>query len=231
MNTILVVEDDVVFSNKLAEVLQAADYSVDIVHTGEQAVDKLRSFSIDLCLMDVGLPDCSGYKLCNKVREFYYNPIIMLTSYDGEDDIIVGLQSGADDYVTKPCSTRILLSRIASQLRKTKRTGREYGVNLFSGDLMINLTHRMILKNGTALSVGNTEFELCVALANSDGLIMPRHLLLDKIWDNRERFIDDNTLSVHVSRLRKKLGEYCGQSYIDTVKGIGYRWTVDVETR
>lgn len=229
MYSILLVEDNAAFASEVAAFLKEDGFSVVHAATGAEALRYIQSEPVHICLLDVGLPDCSGLQLCKQIRSFYSGPILMLTAFDQEDDIIAGLQSGADDYVTKPCSLRILRSRIGAQLRRQDRLSSQEPQRLKSGDLQIDLVHRMVYRQGTEVPLGETEFALCATLAVSDGKIMPRDLLLDRLWDSRERYVENNTLSVHISRLRKKLGSYCGVPYIDTVKGIGYRWNHEVE--
>ncbi len=228
MVSILLIEDDENLGNELKLFLEEDGYFVDWAESGQAAMDAIDRSSYDLYLLDIGLPDCSGFDLCNMLRERVQEPLIMLTACDSEDDIVNGLSAGADDYITKPYSLRILLSRIETQLRRKKWEQAREIKSLRSGDLLIDLEHHTVLRNGQILSISKIEFELCVALVKSNGQIMPRGLLLEKIWDMREQFIEDNTLSVHVSRLRKKLGVYGETSYIDTIKGIGYRWNIAV---
>ena len=228
MISILLVEDDPALSAELASFLNEYNYSVDVADYGAQAAALIKAKPYSLCILDLGLPDCSGLSLCKTFREHFSNPIIILTAFDSDDDIISGLEAGADDYVTKPCSFKVLQSRIASQLRRKRRGNGQYAKTLSSGDLTIDILHCSIFRNGETLPVSNIEYRLCLILAKSDGLIMPRDLLLGKIWDITEHFIEDNTLSVHMSRLRKKLGQYDGKPYIETIKGIGYRWNIKV---
>lgn len=227
MHSILFVEDDGALAFEVTAFLEDGGYSVVRAGTGAEARKLMKVRRFDLCLLDVGLPDCSGFDLCRRIRGSYAGPVIMLTAYDREDDVVDGLQSGADDYVTKPFSFRILQSRISAQLRRAQLPRREER-RVRSGELFIDFEHRMICRGEMEIPLGETEFKLCEALIKNDGKIMPRQMLLDRIWDQRERYIEDNTLSVHVSRLRKKLGRYEGRPYIDTVKGIGYRWNHDV---
>lgn len=230
MASILLIEDDQTLSAELASFLKEYNYTVDIAENGSKAIDLMAASTYSLCILDLGLPDCSGLDLCRTFRTDFSDsvPIIILTAYDSDDDIIAGLDAGADDYVTKPCSFKVLHSRITSQLRKKSRGNGQFIKTLSSGDLIINIQHCSILRNGESLPVSNIEYKLCLALAKSDGLIMPRDLLLGKIWDVKEHFIEDNTLSVHMSRLRKKLGQYGCRPYIETIKGIGYRWNIKV---
>ena len=211
-------------SEEISEFLKENDFEVEVVGNGDDALKLLQSRIYDLCILDIGLPDCSGFLLCKKIRQFYRNPIIIFTAYENEEDIVTGLMAGADDYVTKPCSLRVLRSRIFSQLRR-KQWSEEIETEIIrSGDLVIDVVHNMIFKKGRELSIKDTEFRLCYMLVRNDGRIMPRELLLERLWDMDEHFIENNTLSVYVSRLRKKLGVYNGVSYIETIKGIGYRW-------
>ena len=212
------------FHSICLEILKENDFEVEVVGNGDDALKLLQSRIYDLCILDIGLPDCSGFLLCKKIRQFYRNPIIIFTAYENEEDIVTGLMAGADDYVTKPCSLRVLRSRIFSQLRR-KQWSEEIETEIIrSGDLVIDVVHNMIFKKGRELSIKDTEFRLCYMLVRNDGRIMPRELLLERLWDMDEHFIENNTLSVYVSRLRKKLGVYNGVSYIETIKGIGYRW-------
>ena len=227
MVSILLIEDDRTLADELASFLTECGYSVTIAENGAQAAALIKSGRYSLCILDLGLPDCSGLTLCRDFRADFSNPIIILTAYDSDDDIVAGLDAGADDYVTKPCSFKVLSSRIASQLRRRQRSSQTSRF-LRSGELLIDIPHHMVFRNNEALVLGNIEYLLCLALARSDGLIMPRNLLLTKIWDIKEHFIEDNTLSVHMSRLRKKLGLYNGRPYIETIKGIGYRWNIKV---
>lgn len=226
---ILLVEDDSILAEELSDFLEDKGFDVDIAKNKREVIYFFKNRQYDLFILDVGLPDASGFSLCSMIRNECLQPIIMLTAYDSENDIVTGLESGADDYITKPCSLRILQSRINTQLRRKEWFDRKDICCLKSGGLVIDVIHHMVQREGIELYLGDTEFKLCVALAKSDGRIMPRELLLDRIWDQNEKFIEDNTLSVHISRLRKKLGMYDGEMYIDTVKGIGYRWNFPVK--
>lgn len=187
MVTILLVEDDAALAMELISFLKDNNYSVDWAENGKNATHIMDSKQYDLCLLDIGLPDCSGLDLCKVFRAQFDNPIIMLTACDSEDDIVNGLEAGADDYVTKPCSLRVLNSRITSQLRRKKRDEKQELRALMSGDILIDILHRNIFCKGETLSISNTEYELCLSLAKSDGQIMPRELLLDRICNFRKK--------------------------------------------
>lgn len=227
MITIHLVEDNSDLANEIADFLKESGYQVTISNTGQNAIKTNTSHAFDLHILDIGLPDCSGYIVCEKLRKNSLAPILMLTAYDNDEDIIRGLNCGADDYITKPCSLHVLLSRIQALLRRnqwniTKPT------SLISGDLLVDIEHATVFRQGSNLYLGKTEFNIVNALIQGHGQILPRAMLLEQVWDSNEQFIEDNTLSVHVSRLRNKLGQFNKKAYIETVKGIGYRWNIEV---
>lgn len=228
MHHILIVEDNRSLQTELLEVLTELDYQVSVADDGAIAYQLLKQHNIDLCILDVGLPDCSGFDLCTRIRGFTNVPIIFLTARDEELDKVKGFQNGGDDYVTKPFSLKELLLRIEVQLRHRLVVGEEKQQCLYSGELEINDAQRKIEKNGTVIINRPIEFGLARTLIDSKGSIITREQLLAALWDKHESYIEDNTLTVHVSRLRKQLGTYMGVSYIETVRGSGYRWAVKV---
>lgn len=228
MQRFLIIEDDRLLRQELRQTLEALGGVVLEAGTASEALRQCSAEPPSLILLDIGLPDADGFSLCRRLRQTFGGPILMLTGFGSEEDILLGFQSGADDYVTKPCSLRVLQSRVRALLRRSEAW--DPAATLLSGDLSIDLAHRMIFRGGAALPVSRTEFELCLALLRQNGRILPREALLSALWDDREKFISDNTLSVHVSRLRKKLGLYQGAPYIETVKHIGYRWNGEVRS-
>ena len=225
---ILIIEDSKELRKELNNILRQDGYEVEMAENCQKAMEVLYSQSIDLCLMDIGLPDGSGFDLCRDVRKFYKNPIIMLTSYDGEEDIIKGLESGADDYVAKPFSLRILRSRIASQFRR-KNWGEQNGHQIFfTGNLKFDFEDKKLYRDLQLFPLRSMEMDLCEILIRNEGRLVTREVLLEQLWDSKNNYIEDNTLSVHISRLRRKLLTYEGKDYIETVKGIGYRWNIEV---
>lgn len=184
---ILLIEDDLALATELSSFLQENHYAVDHAEDGKTALHLTDLHSYNLCLLDICLPDCSGFELCKVLRTQFHQPIIMLTACDSEDNIVTGLETGADDYITKPCSLRILLSRIRAHLRRKLSDDHLTCSGLLSGELLIDILHRTISRNGKSLPISSVEYELCVNLAKSDGRIMPREILLDRIWDAREQ--------------------------------------------
>lgn len=226
--TILIVEDDVVLAMELEKVLREENYQVMLAGSGQEALKRIAEEDIDVCLLDIRLPDCNGFELCRSIRQMYRGSIIIMTGLDADQDVIRGLDSGADDYVTKPFSIKILLSRIGSQLRRQEWSDLSQANFLVTGDLVMDLNQRMVYKNGEEIYLGRTEYQLCQKIAMGGGMILTRDMLLTRIWDERGEVVEDNTLSVHIYRLRRKLGLYQGESYIETLKGIGYRWNIQV---
>lgn len=161
------------------------------------------------------LPDGSGLDLCTEIRKADTNiPILFLTACDDEIQIVRGLDAGADDYVTKPFKLQELLSRIRALLRRNSN------LIMKSKDIVINPQNITVMKNGKNIFVTPTEFQILSILIRNNGIIVTRNTLLQNIWDDNNNFIDDNTLSVHISRLREKIGA----EHIVTIRGVGYRW-------
>lgn len=228
MFNILVVEDNLELQSEIQELLISAGYHVYCAESGLAAMDVFKFNKIDLCLLDVQLPDCSGFDFCIEIREFFLNPVIMLTICNEEENIITGLRNGADDYITKPFSIKVLLTRIEAQLRKNKRLSMKDFQIIFSGDFTINFDQRKIYRDKEEIKLRSIEFDICEILLKNNGRIIKRDLLFDRIWDSKNKFIEDNTLNVHISRLRKSLKTYHGVQYIETIKNYGYRWNVEI---
>lgn len=229
MFTILVIEDNLELQSEIKEILNSVGYHSLCAQNRALALECFKFNKIDACLLDVQLPDCSGFDLCVEIRAFYRNPIIMMTVCNTEEDIVKGLKNGADDYVTKPFSIRVLLSRIEAQLRRKEWQEKEEELPvIFSGDLTINFETRKIYLKDEELKLRNVEFDICELLLQNYGRIIKRESLFSNLWDSRNKFIEENTLNVHISRLRKALKTYQGNQYIETVKNFGYRWNVDV---
>lgn len=212
---ILVVEDDAFLRDGLCEMLQKQNYSVEIADCVKSAEEILKNSKFSLIILDVMLPDGSGLDLCAQIRIADNNtPILFLTACDDEIQIVRGLDAGADDYVTKPFKLLELLSRVRALLRRNNNS------LIKSRDVVVD-TERMTVKiNGSTVFVTPTEFQILSMLIRNSGIIVTRGTLLQNIWDDNNNFIDDNTLSVHISRLREKIGA----NHISTIRGVGYRW-------
>ena len=212
---LLIVEDDTFLRDGLRELLDREGYGVSCAADASQAAEEMRKEAFDLIILDVMLPDRNGLTLCGEWRGAGINtPILFLTACDDEVQIVRGLDAGGDDYVTKPFRLRELLSRIRALLR------RNIPAAYASGGLRIDLQKRSACRNGEAVPLTPTEFQLLSVLVRSNGRVLTRRQLLQSIWDDAGLFIEDNTLSVHISRLREKIGG----EHIRTVRGVGYRW-------
>lgn len=212
---IFLLEDDIFLRDGLCELLENAEYAVVSAGTIKDATEAVKSSAFSLLILDVMLPDGSGFDFCQRLRDMGVStPILFLTACDDEIQIVRGLDSGADDYVTKPFKLLELLSRVRALIRRNT-------VSTFtSREIMVDTNNMTVKKNGEVIFVTKTEFQILSCLIRNSGVIITRATLLQNIWDDNGNFIDDNTLSVHMSRLREKIGA----EHITTVRGVGYRW-------
>lgn len=212
---ILLVEDDAFLRDGLCEMLGKEGYTVVSVSTVADACRSLDD-SINLIILDVMLPDGNGFDFCESVRGKGWGvPILFLTACDDEIQIVRGLDAGGDDYVTKPFKLLELMSRVRALLRRNMASS-----VVKSSDLVIDMGNMTVRKNDEIIFVTKTEFQILSMLIRNNGIIVTRGVLLKSIWDDNGDFIDDNTLSVHISRLREKIGA----AHIKTIRGVGYRW-------
>ena len=210
---ILLVEDDSYLSQGLLELLEGSGYAPLCAMDLESARGALRDKHFELVILDVTLPDGDGVSFCQSLRqEGFAMPILFLTARDEEFDIVRGLDAGGNDYVTKPFRVQELLSRIRVLLRKDSG-------NLRRGGLEIDQERMTVSKDGNVLPLTLTEYKLLACLVRQRG-VTTRDILLEALWDSDGKFVDDNTLSVHISRLREKIGG----GHIRTVRGVGYQW-------
>lgn len=212
---ILLTEDDLFLRDGLCEMLQKESYIVTCAATLKEAEEKLNETRFQLLILDVMLPDGSGIELCRSLRaRQIVTPILFLTACDDEIQVVRGLDAGGDDYVTKPFKLLELLSRVRALLR---RSSTPFYTN---NGLVVDPIHMRVKKDNADIYVTPTEFQILLALLHGNGQTLTRNVLLQNIWDDNGTFIDNNTLSVHISRLREKIGA----EHIVTVRGIGYRW-------
>lgn len=211
---ILLVEDDAFLRDGLQEMLEKEGYSVKPCSCISDAREEF-SGEYNLIILDVMLPDGNGLDFCSSVRESGSNvPILFLTACDDEIQVVRGLDAGGDDYVTKPFKLLELMSRVRALLRRNNRAV------IQSNDIAIDTNNMTVKKNGKVIFVTKTEFQILSTLVRNNGIIVTRSVLLQNIWDDAGDYIDDNTLSVHISRLREKIGA----QHIKTIRGVGYRW-------
>lgn len=214
---IFLLEDDAYLRDGLSEMLSGQGYAVKAAETISQARGIIASGVFDLIILDVMLPDGSGLDFCASLRASgVTSPILFLTACDDEINIVKGLDSGADDYVTKPFKLLELMSRVRALIRRSGNN-----LSLVSSDgIVIDMNNMTVKKNNETIFLTKTEFQILCCLIRNSGVIVTRDTLLKNIWDESGNFIYDNTLSVHMSRLREKIGF----EHIVTVRGVGYRW-------
>jgi len=222
MKKILLVEDDQTIVLGLSYSLSSEGYAVETSETVASAREKLAENDYDLAILDLTLPDGSGYELCKKARALDI-PVIFLTACDDEVNVVMGLDMGADDYISKPFRLRELLSRVKTVLRRNER-GIENASVFTIGSLVINTAAGKVYKDGIDTMLTALEYRLLLALLNHEGQVLSRSQLLEDIWDVGGDFVNDNTLTVYIKRLREKIEENPAQpDIIETVRGMGYR--------
>jgi two-component system response regulator RegX3 len=224
MTKILIVEDEASFSEALEFLLGKEGFSVVVADNGTDAVRKFDQGGIDLVLLDLMLPEVSGTEVCRQIRAKSRVPIIMLTAKDSEVDKVVGLEIGADDYVTKPYSSRELVARIRAVLRRNSGEGieSEPGVMTVSG-VRMDVDRHQVSVNGISVSLPLKEFELLEFLMRNAGRVLTRMQLIDRVWGS-DYVGDTKTLDVHIKRLRAKIEtDPANPTLIQTVRGLGYK--------
>jgi two-component system response regulator VicR len=218
---ILLTEDDHAISDGLSYTLSQEGYAVAQAFTLAQARELLKNEAFDLALLDLNLPDGSGYELCGEIKRQRDIPVIFLTAYDGELNVVQGLDMGADDYIAKPFRVRELLSRIRSVLRRYQKTSEEV---LSVGGIQLYPARAKVFKGDTEIALTAMEYRLLLAFFKNPGQVFTRARLLEEIWDVAGDFVNDNTLTVYVKRLREKLEDDAqNPQIIQTVRGLGYR--------
>jgi two-component system response regulator VicR len=221
---ILVVDDELPIADILKFSLEKENYQVVTAHDGEEAVDKAIAEQPDLILLDVMLPKKDGFAVCREVRSFSNVPIIMLTARDSEIDKVLGLEIGADDYVTKPFSNRELMARVKANLRRQQQpeAKAEQKPKWTVGDLVIDTATYEVKKRGEDLSLTHREFELLVYLIKHRGTVLTREQLLQEVW-GYDYYGDVRTVDVTIRRLREKIeDDPSNPEYILTRRGVGY---------
>jgi DNA-binding response OmpR family regulator len=218
--TVLVVEDETSIASFVALYLKNAGYRIQTVGTGREALERVAAEKPDLIVLDLMLPDVDGLEVCRRVRQSSEIPILMLTARDEDVDKIIGLEVGADDYLTKPFNPRELVARVKSILRRSVPERREVQTKQIKhGDLEIDVGRREVLVSGQEVQLAPKEFDLLWELLDHKGLVLTRDQLLERVWGYTFAG-DTRTVDVHVRQLRRKLGE---ASPIVTVWGVGYK--------
>jgi two-component system response regulator RegX3 len=224
MSRILVVEDEESLSEAIAFLLSKEGFEVEIAASGPAAIEKFELNGADLILLDLMLPGLSGTEVCRQIRAKSSVPIIMLTAKDSEIDKVVGLELGADDYVTKPYSSRELIARIRAVLRRGEMLESNTEVGILSvGPVRLDIDRHIITVNGLPVALPLKEFELLEFLMRNAGRVLTRMQLIDRVWGS-DYVGDTKTLDVHIKRLRAKIEkDPANPEFIQTVRGMGYK--------
>ncbi|MGV8857849.1 response regulator [Rhodoglobus sp.] len=224
MTRILIVEDESSLSEPLAFLLEREGYETTIAEDGLAALTEFDRNGADVVLLDLMLPALSGTEVCREIRTRSNVPIIMLTAKDSEVDIVVGLELGADDYVTKPYSTRELLARIRAVLRRRTEDVDEHESILEAGGVRMDVERHTVTVDGHDVSMPLKEFELLELLLRNGGRVLTRGQLIDRVW-GADYFGDTKTLDVHIKRIRSKIEKTpSAPTMLVTVRGLGYRF-------
>jgi two-component system response regulator MtrA len=221
VGSILLVEDDASVREAVALALEGDGHRVETAVSGEEALSRWRQSRPDLILLDVMLPGTDGFEVCRQIRRDDQVPIVMLTARSDPIDVVVGLESGADDYVTKPFETRVLLARVKAVLRRQTREPQARAVRV--GDLVVDAAAMTVTKGGVPVHVTPTEFRLLQELVRRPGQVFTRALLLQQVWDY-DYLGDSRLVDVCVQRLRAKVEDDPSHpALIQTVRGVGYK--------
>lgn len=227
MKHILIIEDDRGLNRGISFTMEKEGFAVSSAHSVGEGEERLQEATPDLIILDVNLPDGSGFDLCQRIRASSQVPIIFLTAKDMELDMVMGFEMGGDDYITKPFSLMVLKARVNALLRRSQATQPR---ELMFGSVRFNLDAMKVYRNEQEVSMSATEYKLTLFLAKNAGMIMTKEQLLESLWDVDGQFVDSNTLAVNIRRLRTKLEETPSTPrIIKTVHGVGYVWAKSQE--
>ena len=224
MKRLFLLEDDLSLINGLSFAVKKQGYEIDVARTTGEADALWVNGNYDLAILDVSLPDGSGFDFCKKIRQTSKAPIMFLTAADEETDIIMGLDIGGDDYITKPFKLAVFLSRLNALLRRSENFNTD-ATELKSNDIRIKLLKGQVYKQGKLLVLTASEYKLlCLFMENPDQILSPEQIL-GKLWDCSENYVDNNSLTVYIRRLRTKIEDNPGEpKRIVPVRGMGYKW-------
>ena len=226
MSRILLLEDDLSLIGGLSFAFQKQGFELDVARTLTEARERFTDGRYDLLILDVSLPDGSGFDFCKEVRLISKVPVIFLTASDEEVSIVMGLEIGGDDYVTKPFKLGVLMSRVGALLRRANDFAAQNAV-LESGGVKVLLLQGQAFKRGEPLDLTAAEYKLLCLFMQNPNAVLSKEQILGKLWDTEGSFVDDNTLSVYIRRLRTKVEDDPGNPRrIVTVRRMGYKWSV-----
>ncbi|WP_315076367.1 response regulator transcription factor [uncultured Clostridium sp.] len=220
MKRIFLVEDDKAIARNLVLLLRSEGFTITHAPTRSEAIAALAGNKFDLALIDISLPDGNGFTVCTEIKETQDVPVIFLTASGDEASVVTGLNIGADDYITKPFRPRELIARIGTALRKSGRSGSDFKIR----GLHVDTASGVVKKNGNEVFLSALEYRLLLVFISNPKSIITRGRLLDELWDAAGEFVNDNTLTVYIKRLREKIeNDPSSPQIILTVRGTGYR--------
>jgi len=225
MPKILIVEDDPAVRDVLRIALEREGMTVEAVGNGEAALESFRSVgSLDLVILDIMLPDTDGITLCQELRRSSDVPVIMLTAREGERNVVLGLEVGADDYVTKPVGPAEVVSRVRANLRRRRMDAQAANLKYEFPDLVVDLSRRQVWVRGARVELTTTEFEILSFLAAHPGWVYSRQQIMQQLWEG-DFYGETRSADVHIQRIRRKIeSDPRNPRYIQTVRGIGYKF-------
>lgn len=224
MKRILFVEDDLSLINGLSFAMKKQGYGITVARTRWEAEQLWQDSSYDLVILDVSLPDGSGYDLCQTIRQTSKVPLIFLTAADEETDMIMGLDLGGDNYITKPFKLAVFLSRVHALLRRSENFAELNSIQNSNG-LTVQLLEHAVYKDGNRIDLTATEYKLLCYLMENPNIVLSPDQILSRLWDREENYIDNSTLSVYIRRLRAKIeDDPANPRKIVTVRRLGYKW-------
>ena len=227
MSRLLLVEDDLSLINGLSFAMKKQGYEIELARTSLEAEKLWQSGKYDLIILDVSLPDGSGYDLCRKIRKTSKVPIMFLTAADEETDIIMGLDIGGDDYITKPFKLAVFLSRLNALLRRSENFNHTE-TELKSNGIIVQLLKGEVYKNGIPVDLTASEYKLLRLFMENPDIVLSTEQILSKLWDCDQNYIDSNTLTVYIRRLRTKIeDDPAAPQNIVTVRRMGYKWNTE----
>lgn len=227
---ILIVEDDLKIATMLADTLRKYHYEVQTVEVFDQIIEQFKTFSPHLVLLDINLPSYDGYYWCRQLRQFTTVPIIYISARSGEMDQIFALENGGDDFITKPFHYEIVLAKIKSHLRRSygEYASKQEERTVKQGQLELFLERMELHVKSEVIPLQKKECVILELLMGEAPKVVSREKLLEELWDD-QAFVDENTLNVNMTRVRKKLADYEIKSTIETVRGAGYRFVLSIE--
>lgn len=222
MSKLLIIEDDDAIRTGLKYYLEQEDFEVIEAVNGKESLELIKNHDFSICLLDINLPDCTGFDLFKEIKNIKEVPIIFLTANDLETSIVMGLDMGADDYITKPFKARELISRIRNVLRRTNSTNQTNIINF--RNIKIDLNGARVLKDNKDVFLTALEYKIVLTFFLNPNVVFTREKILADIWDVNEAYVNDNTLTVYIKRIREKLEEDPqNPKVIVTVRGLGYK--------